>query len=35
MPPGLMGFSQGDDQSGRLFFSHQVIWLLKQPVGKF
>ncbi len=21
MPPGLMGFSQGDDQSGRLFFT--------------
>ena len=22
MPPGLMGFSQGDDQPGRFFFVH-------------
>ena len=25
MPPGLMGFSQGDDQPGRFFFVHFFV----------
>lgn len=35
MPPGLMGFSQGDDQPGRFFFVHFFALARVGGFGRF